>query len=102
MKRYLLTLTLVMMGIMAKALPISEVRENARFLSDRMAYELGLTPMQYEDCYEINFDFIYAVNDLMDDVVYGAASALDEYYRLLDYRNEDLRYVLNGTQYARP
>ncbi len=103
MKKTLFTLALIIMGFMAKAfaLPISEIRENARFLSDRMAYELELTSMQYEDCYEINYDFIYAINDLMDDVVYGTASALDEYYRLLDYRNEDLRYVLNSHQYAR-
>ena len=103
MKKTLFTLALIVMGFMAKAfaLPISEIRENARFLSDRMAYELELNSMQYEDCYEINYDFIYAINDLMDDVVYGAAAALDEYYRLLDYRNEDLRYVLNSHQYAR-
>ena len=103
MKKTLFTLALIVMGFMAKAfaLPISEIRENARFLSDRMAYELELTSMQYEDCYEINYDFIYAINDLMDEVVYGTASALDEYYRLLDYRNEDLRYVLNSHQYAR-
>ena len=103
MKKTLVTLALILMGFMAKslAMPISEIRTNARFLSDRMAYELELNPMQYEDCYEINYDFIYSINDLMSDVIFGADYALSEYYRLLDYRNEDLRYVLNATQYAR-
>ena len=31
------------------AMSMSKMRENARFLTDRMAYELNLTPMQYDD-----------------------------------------------------
>lgn len=103
MKKTLITLAIVMMsfGSQLWAMSMSNIRSNARFLSDRMAYELDLTPMQYDDCYEINFDFIYAINNIMDDVVYGYSDALSNYYRLLDYRNEDLRYVLNARQYAR-
>lgn len=77
----------------------SSIRTNARFLSDRMAYELDLTPMQYDDVYEINFDYIYAINRIMDDVVRGYRYAIDEYYELLDERNDDLCYVLNNRQY---
>lgn len=83
------------------AMSTSSIRTHARFLSDRMAYELDLTPFQYDDVYEINYDFIYASNRIMDDVVYGYYDAIEQYYRLLDYRNEDLRYVLNARQYAR-
>ena len=103
MKKTLLTLAIVMMsfGSQLFAMSMSNIRSNARFLSDRMAYELDLTPMQYDDCYEINFDFIYAINNIMNDVVYGYGDAVENYYRLLDYRNEDLRYVLNARQYAR-
>lgn len=83
------------------AMSTSHIRNHARFLSDRMAYELDLTPFQYDDVYEINFDFIYSVNRIMDDVVYGYHDAIENYYRMLDYRNEDLRFVLNARQYAR-
>ncbi len=103
MKKTLLTLALIMVAFTSQvfAMSMSNIRTNARFLSDRMAYELDLTPMQYDDCYEINFDFIYAINNIMDDVVYGYGDAVENYYRLLDYRNEDLRYVLSARQYAR-
>ena len=40
------------------AMSMSKMRQNARFLTDRMAYELNLTPMQYDDVYEVNYDFI--------------------------------------------
>lgn len=83
------------------AMSNSSIRQHARFLSDRMAYELDLTPYQYDDVYEINYDFIYSIDRYMDDVVYGYHDAIERYYRLLDYRNEDLRFVLNARQYAK-
>ena len=103
MKKILFTLAFVMMGLATQmfALTTSGVRSNARFLSNRMAYELDLSPMQYDDCYEINYDYIYQVNKIMDDVVYGYRDAIYEYYDLLDQRNDELRYVLNRTQYAK-
>ena len=90
-----------MMSLSAMALSKSKVRTYARFLSDRMAYELDLTPFQYDDCYEINYDFIYAASRVMDDAVFGYYDAINRYYTYLDYRNEDLRYVLTASQYAR-
>lgn len=83
------------------ALSKSKLRDYARFISDRMAYELDLSPMQYDDCYEINYDFLYSVNPIMDDVVLGYIDAIDRYYDYLDYRNEDLRHVLTARQYER-
>lgn len=100
MKKLLVTMAVAITGVVqASALTPGAIRENARFLTDRMAYELNLTPMQYEDCYEINYDFIYAINPIMDEVVYGLPEYIDMYYNYLDYRNEDLRYILTESQY---
>ena len=83
------------------AMSMSKVRENARFLTDRMAYELNLTPMQYDDVYEVNYDFIDNIRYIMDDVVRGCDHAVDRYYQYLDYRNDDLRWILSASQYRR-
>ena len=83
------------------AMSMSKVRENARFLTDRMAYELKLTPMQYDDVYEVNYDFIDNIRYIMDDVVRGYDHAVDRYYQFLDYRNDDLRWILSASQYRR-
>ena len=105
MKSMKKTITLVLIALLASAsvmaMSRSNIRTNARFLADRMAYELDLTPAQYDDCYEINYDFITAVNYIMDDVVRGYTDAIDSYYNYLNMRNEDLRYVLNTRQYTR-
>ena len=83
------------------AMSMSKVRENARFLTDRMAYELNLTPMQYDDVYEVNYDFIDNIRYIMEDVVRGYDHAVDRYYQYLDYRNDDLRWILSASQYRR-
>lgn len=102
MKKLILTAAIAIMSLTQMfALSTSSIRNHARFISDRMAYELDLTPRQYDDIYEINFDFIYMVNRIMDDVVYGYSDAIEHYYDLLDDRNDDLRYVLTASQYRR-
>lgn len=103
MKKYIITLVLAVMGItqMFANLSVSNVRNHARFLTDRMAYELDLSPVQYDDIYEINYDYIYHVNRIMDDVVYGYRDAIDRYYDLLDDRNDDIHYVLTTSQYRK-
>ena len=83
------------------AMSLTDIRREARFLTDRMGHELGLSNRQYNDVYEINFDFLYQVNEVIDDVVYGYDDAVDYYYYLLDVRNEDLMYVLRSGQYRR-
>lgn len=100
-KTLLLVLVMVLSSLSTMAMSRSKVRNHARYLTDRMAYELDLNPMQYDDCYEINYDFIYIAADLMDDVVYGYYDAIDLYYRYLDYRNEDLRHIMTSSQYIR-
>ena len=83
------------------AMSLNDIRREARFLSDRMGFELGLSNRQYEDVYEINFDFLYQVNEVIEDMVFGYDDAIDYYYYLLDVRNEDLMYVLRSGQYRR-
>lgn len=83
------------------AMSMSRMRQNARFLTDRMAYELNLSPIQYDDVYEVNYDFIDNVRYIMDDVVRGYAYAVDRYYEFLNYRNDDLRWILSASQYHR-
>lgn len=105
MKKFIITLSIAfsiaMMAVTnAFGMTTSTIREHARFITDRMAYELDMTPRQYEDCYEINFDFIYAINPIMKDVANGYSYAIDRYYDYLDYRNDDLRYILTNRQFA--
>lgn len=101
MKKFFFTLALSLMAVVSvSAMSNSKIRQHARFLTDRMAYELDMTPMQYDDCYEINYDFICSIDRIMDDVCYGYRDAIDRYYTYLDYRNDDLRYILTSRQYA--
>ena len=105
MKRWTtLLIVICMLGITIPAMgamSISKMRQNTRFLTDRMAYELKLTPQQYNDVYEVNYDFINNVRYLMDDVLRGEEWALNRYYDYLDIRNDDLRWVLSRRQYSR-
>ena len=55
-----------------------KIRRDARFLTDKMAYELGLSTRQYNDAYEINYDFIYSVRNVADYVARGYEWALDD------------------------
>ena len=97
----LATLSTAVCSAGTEAMSNSKVRKETRFLTDKMAYELNLNTEQYNDVYEINYDFIAGVRYLMDDVLYGYEWALNNYYDYLDVRNDDLRWVLNNSQYAR-
>ena len=102
MKKMFVTLAIALLAMsQVFAMSVSNIRETARFLSDRMAWELDMTPQQYDDCYEINYDFLFAVNPILDDVARGYMSAINIYYTYLDWRNDDLRYILNAVQYNR-
>ncbi len=103
MKRILITLFAIGMTAMSSvsmaAMSNSQVRKETRFLTDKMAYELRLNNAQYNDVYEINYDFIYNIRYLMDDVARGYNWAMEDYYAFLDVRNDDLRWVLSDMQY---
>ncbi len=79
---------MMVMTISANAMSYNAAKNEALFLSDKMAYELNLTAAQYEEVYEINLDYLMSLNGHAD--VFGI---------WWDCRNADLRYVLNAWQY---
>lgn len=89
MKKFIsiLALLFTMTGTV-NAMSYEQARQQALFLTDKMAYELNLTNDQYEAAYEINLDYLIGVNTYDD--LYGP------YWR---YRNVDLSYVLLDWQY---
>ena len=80
---------------------IGDIRVNARFLTDRMAFELNLNSNQYDDLYEVNYDFLRNVDPYLTGMGRQDAYALDSYYRYLDERNDDLRWILSNMEYTR-
>lgn len=89
MKKFISILALLFtMTVTLNAMSYEQARQQALFLTDKMAYELNLTNDQYEAAYEINLDYLIGVNTYDD--LYGP------YWR---YRNVDLSYVLLDWQY---
>lgn len=84
----------------ASAMSYEQARQQALFLTDKMAYELNLTEDQYEAAYEVNLDYLMSV-DTYDDL-YGAywrQRNIDLSYILLDWQ---YRTYLNATYFYRP
>lgn len=90
MKKFIIALVAMFMLTFtsASAMSYEQARQQALFLTDKMAYELNLTDDQYEAAYEINLDYLMGV-DTYDDL-YGI------YWR---QRNLDLSYILLDWQY---
>ena len=86
--RLMILAMMMVMTISANAMSYNAAKNEALFLSDKMAYELNLTAAQYEAVYEINLDYLMSLNGHAD--VFGI---------WWDRRNADLRYVLNSWQY---
>ncbi len=83
-------MTLVAMLTIAasgNAMSYEQARNEALFLTDKMAYELNLTDEQYEAAYEINLDYLMGVTSY-DDVyaTYWERRNLDMSYILLDWQ----------------
>lgn len=101
MKRIILTLVaLVTLTVQASAMSYEQAREQALFLTDKMAYELNLNDEQYEAAYEINLDYLMGVSDYRD--LYGSywnQRNLDLSYILLDWQ---YRAYLNAAYFYRP
>ena len=90
MKRFIFTMMAIMtLGLAANAMSYKSAREEAFFLTDKMAYELGLSDDQYNAVYEINMDYIMCLN--VSDDLFGT------YWTR---RNNELRYVLSPAQYS--
>ena len=90
MKKMMILAVMMVMTISAKAMSYNAAKNEALFLSDKMAYELNLTVAQYEAVYEINLDYLMSVSGRND--VYGA---------WWSRRNTDLQFVLTAYQYKK-
>ena len=88
MKKMLVMAMMMVMTISANAMSYTAAKNEALFLSDKMAYELNLTDAQYDAVYEINLDYLMSVN--------GAGDVFGTWW---SRRNADLRYVLTTWQY---
>jgi len=89
MKNFVMTLfAMLAIATGANAMSYEQARNEALFLTDKMAYELNLTDDQYEAAYEINLDYLMSVTGRDD--VFGT------YW---ERRNLDLGYILYSWQW---
>ncbi|MBR4829910.1 MAG: hypothetical protein IKZ92_08940 [Muribaculaceae bacterium] len=89
MKRFIISMMAVMtLGVAANAMSYKSARDQAFFLTDKMAYELALSDDQYNAVYEINMDYIMCL-DVYDDI-FGT---------FWNRRDNELRFVLSPAQY---
>ena len=87
-KMMIALLAMLTIATSGKAMSYEQARNEALFLTDKMAYELNLTDEQYEAAYEINLDYLMGVTSYDD--VYG------NYW---ERRNRDLSYILLDAQW---
>jgi uncharacterized membrane protein YgcG len=84
MKKIMIVLTAMLtIAATGNAMSYEQARNEALFLTDKMAYELNLNDEQYEAAYEINLDYLMGVTSYDD--VYGT------YW---ERRNLDMSYIL--------
>ena len=89
MKKIMMTLiAMLTMTVSTNAMSFEQARNEALFLTDKMAYELNLTDEQYEAAYEINLDYLMGVT--------GRADVFGTYW---ERRNLDLSYILYDWQW---
>ena len=89
MKKMMFTLiALLTFAASASAMSYEQARNEALFLTDKMAYELNLTDAQYEAAYEINLDYLM-----------GVTSQYDVFGPYWERRNLDLSYILFSWQW---
>lgn len=102
MKKFILALVamVTMTFTTASAMSYEQARQQALFLTDKMAYELNLTEDQYEAAYETNLDYLMSVNTV-DDLygIYWRQRNMDLSYILLDWQ---YRTFINATYFYRP
>ena len=88
MKKMITLVMMMAMTITTNAMSFVQARNEAHYLSDKMAWELNLTNDQYDAVYEINLDYMMSVN-----------GRNDAYGKWWSRRNTDLQYVLTAYQY---
>ena len=87
-KMFFALMMMLTASISANAMSYEQARNEALFLTDKMAYELNLTDEQYEAAYEINLDYLM-----------GVTSRYDVYGTYWERRNLDLSYILLDWQW---
>ena len=99
-KMFFALMTMLTVSISVNAMSYEQARNEALFLTDKMAYELNLTDEQYEAAYEINLDYLMGVTG-RDDVfgTYWERRNLDLSYVLLDWQ---WNAFLAATYFYRP
>ena len=101
--RTTLTAVVLFIGEMtanAQSMSITVMRDNARFLTDRMAFTLGIRdPFMIDEIYRINYDYIWGVNDYLDDVAMGYY--YDDYMAVVEARDAALRNLLGYRMWNR-
>ena len=102
MKKFIIALVAMftMTFTTASAMSYEQARQQALFLTDKMAYELNLTDDQYEAAYEVNLDYLMGINTY-DDLygIYWRQRNLDLIYILLDWQ---YRAFCDATYFYRP
>ncbi len=89
MKKMLFILvSMLTIAVSANAMSYERARNEALFLTDKMAYELNLTDAQYEAAYEINLDYLM-----------GVSSRYDVFGTCWERRNIDLEFILYSWQW---
>lgn len=91
---------LVSTSMIAQPMNYNAIRNNARFLTDRMAYTLGISNLALiDDIYRINYDYIFGLNEYLDDIALGYR--YDDYMEICAERDFALRMLLGDVLWNR-
>lgn len=91
MKRLVLTLAVALVtALSASAQRLTNIRAEARFITDKMVLELGLTNVQRNNIMRLNLDYLDAINSYRD--LNG---------RAWKHRNKELRRMMSDSQWKR-
>lgn len=91
MKRLVLTLAVALItALSASAQRLTNIRAEARFITDKMVLELGLTNVQRNNIMRLNLDYLDAINSYRD--LNG---------RAWKHRNKELRRMMSDSQWKR-
>ena len=86
--RLLLMLTLLFAGFQASAMSVEQSRNEAWFLTDKMAHELRLSSFQWDDVYEVNYDYFRSLGNVFSN-----------YTSINRMREQKLMYILTAAQW---
>ena len=91
MKRLVLTLAVALVtALSASAQRLANIQVEARFITDKMVLELGLTNVQRNNIMRLNLDYLDAINSYRD--LNG---------RAWKHRNKELRRMMSDSQWRR-